>query len=540
MPRFLIVPSCLVSLFLGLLSSACECAELRGRIVDADSGETISARLYISSSDGEWYWAKSASDSGSAVEYRKQRTPESFELHTTLSAHDFVANLPPGDYTITAERGKEYLPTTKEVRVGDDPVTVEIPLRRWIDLAERGWYSGDTHVHRTLEDLPNIIMAEDLNVALPLTNWVTTAYTPPGRGNKNTGGDIKPELISIDDTHVIYPVNTEYEIFTVDGNRHTLGAVFLLNHQSPVTIGAPPVGPIASAARQQGALLDLDKHSWPWSMMLVPIMNVDLFELSNNHIWRTEFAFYDWTIHTKPDFVEIETTEKGFTEKGWMDFGFATYYALLNCGFRMRPTAGTASGVHPVPLGFGRVYVDLPEGFSYEGWIDGLDAGRSFVTTGPMLFVEYNGQPPGHIFENATASTGCHITGSAESAVPLDRIEVIVNGDVIETIPPLNESTETGGFRSPLDTTVDIDGTSWVVVRCFEKHAGDRLRFAHGSPVHFEVAGKPLRPRRAAVEYMIRRMEEELARHQGVLKDDALAEYRAALDIYRKIAEKAR
>ena len=49
------------------------------------------------------------------------------------------------------------------------------------------------------------------------------------------------------------------------------------------------------------------------------------------------------------------------------------------------PTGGTASGVHPVPLGFGRVYVHLPGGFSYKTWVSGLNQGRSFVTTGPML-----------------------------------------------------------------------------------------------------------------------------------------------------------
>ena len=26
-------------------------------------------------------------------------------------------------------------------------------------------------------------------------------------------------------------------------------------------------------------------------MMLVPVMPVDLFELSNNHVWRTKFGF---------------------------------------------------------------------------------------------------------------------------------------------------------------------------------------------------------------------------------------------------------
>ena len=64
-------------------------------------------------------------------------------------------------------------------------------------------------------------------------------------------------------------------------------------------------------------------------------------------------------------------------------YSIAGAYALLNCGFRLRPTAGTASGVHPVPLGFGRVYVHLPDGFDYAAWMKGLGAGRSFVTAAP-------------------------------------------------------------------------------------------------------------------------------------------------------------
>jgi len=61
-----------------------------------------------------------------------------------------------------------------------------------------------------------------------------------------------------------------------------------------LTLGAPPVTPVAEQARREGALLDLDKHDWPWSMALVPIMKVDLYELANNHLWRTEFGMSKW------------------------------------------------------------------------------------------------------------------------------------------------------------------------------------------------------------------------------------------------------
>ena len=100
---------------------------------------------------------------------------------------------------------------------------VEIRLRRWINMAKRGWYSSETHIHRTLQELPNVIQAEDLNVAMPLTYWVTRSGLPPTAGNKNIGGDIPDNLITVDPTHVIWPRNTEYEIFSVGPKRHTLG-----------------------------------------------------------------------------------------------------------------------------------------------------------------------------------------------------------------------------------------------------------------------------------------------------------------------------
>ncbi len=274
--------------------------------------------------------------------------------------------------------------------------------------------------------------------------------------------------------------------------------------------------------------------------MLIPVMDVDLFELSNNHVWRTEFAFKSWTIDTNPEFLGVETTKDGWTEQGWIDFGFGTYYSLLNCGFQIRPTAGTASGVHPVPLGFGRVYVYLKDGFKYSDWIEGLDAGRSFVTTGPMLFAKFNGQNPGHVFQADGSNNGkCHIAGNVQSLHPLTKIEVIVNGDVQESINPENTRADSGSYESRFDTNVTIDGTSWVCVRCFERQPDQRTRFAHTAPVHVEVKGKPLRPKRAEVRYMIQRMKEEIARNRSVLKPEELDEYRGALQVYEKIAERA-
>ena len=100
-----------------------------------------------------------------------------------------------------------------------------------------------------------------------------------------------------------------------------------------------------------------------------------------------------------------------------------------------------------MPLGFGRVYVHLPDGFTYEAWVAGLNAGRSFVTTGPMLLVQVNGQSPGRLFEQQEPKS-YRLSGSALSALPLERIEIMVNGEVARSIKPANRKTDQGASRA--------------------------------------------------------------------------------------------
>ncbi len=60
----------------------------------------------------------------------------------------------------------------------------------------------------------------------------------------------------------------------------------------------------------------------------------------------------------------------------------------MNLGFRLPPSAGSASGVLPNPVGYNRIYVQLDQPFSVDNWYAAYRDGDSFVTNGPMLFVE--------------------------------------------------------------------------------------------------------------------------------------------------------
>jgi hypothetical protein len=512
-------------------------ATIVGRIVDAQTGKPLAARVYVENAKAEWFFVQSTSAKGTAVPYDKTNwmQKQSFEKHTTISADPFKANLPPGEYTITVERGKEYFTETRQVSLGQADASVEIRLHRWINLAKRGWYSGETHIHRTLEELPNVIQAEDLNVAMPLTYWVTKSDTAPTSGDRNIGGEIPDGLITVDPTHVIWPRNTEYEIFSVGKKRHTLGALFFLNHKSVFNEGVPPWGPLAKRSRVEGTIFDMDKLDWPFSMTLPHSTGARLYELANNHMWRTQFAFKQWNSRT-PGFLQPPAGAKQGNEEEWLNYTLGQYYTLLNAGFPLVPTAGTANGVHPVPAGFSRVYVHLPEEFSYEKWLDGLKQGRSFVTTGPMLFAKANGQQPGTKLALGQGGGKVTVTGEVISETPVSFLEIVVNGRPIRKIRARPDTTPSGARRMTFSTALTMKTSGWVAVRCFEERPGGRLRFAHTGQWTIDVPGKPLLSSPEEKEYLVKRVQSEIDRSKGIVSAEAMAEYNAALDHYKNLA----
>src|SRR2546426_2176537 len=139
-------------------------------------------------------------------------------------------------------------------------------------------------------------------------------------------------------------------------------------------------------------------------------------------------------------------------ERQWTLYGFLNYNALLDCGFRLSPAAGTANGVHPVPLGFSRVYVHLDETFSFDSWMRGLAQGRSFVTTGPMLLAKVEGQWPGANFPVTNPSKDYALDCTVLSEQSLETIELVVNGVVTQRFDPQNRKAEAGSFESRVST----------------------------------------------------------------------------------------
>jgi hypothetical protein len=486
----------------------------------------VPARLYVGDDGGRFLLPAVTGDRSVALYDCTDAGTGIRETYAAVTRYPVELELPPGRCAVTIERGKEYLPLTEILDIpADASVEKTFRIRRLLSLAERGWYSADCHVHTPLADLPAAQLADDVNVTFPITAWATRSNqipsAAPGRKVPDRG-----ELVRIDDTHVYWNLNTEYEIFHLGDRPFILGAFMILGHQRPFTLTAPPVRPIAEEARGQGAIIDWEKHSWPWSNMLVPVAGIDTVELSNNSVWRQRtMSCYLWDRLPMPWVGTPPLNPEQF-----MHYGFESWYAMLNCGFALRPSAGTANGVHPVPLGHSRVYAHVDGPFTCEGWLAAWRQGRSFATNGPMLLLTADGLEPG---ERRSIPPGesvkIPVSIEAISIGDLDRVELVVNGEVMKSfvVPPASDRQRR--HRAAFDCTIEIDGTSWLATRCFEATPTNNPRYAHTGPIFFDDPSRPLRPHRRQIDYLVGDLTRQFERVREVLAAPALDEYTQAL-----------
>src|SRR5262249_46296996 len=124
---------------------------------------------------------------------------------------------------------------------------------------------------------------------------------------------------------------------------------------------------------------------------------------------------------------------------------------------------------------------------NYEKWIEGLKAGRSFVSNGPMLELTAENAGLGETLALETARN-VTIKGTAKSQFPLDKVEVIFNGKVIG-----NGELAADKLSAKVDFTIQLTRGGWLSLRAtgpgHRDHPGGTLD-AHTSPIYVTVAGK--------------------------------------------------
>ncbi len=370
---------------------------------------------------------------------------------------------------------------------------VEIQLEKaFKQLPVEGWYTGDVHVHHINAASALLEMkAEDLNVCNLLISDFTLDHA-------NFRGAVEP--IS-DSTHLIY-YNQEYR-------ENRLGHVNLLNlseliqpakqqrqHQYPLNIGA-----LDQAHEQGGHVSWAHFAAWPGleGPLAVVLKKVDAVELL-----CTIDPFH------QPIFASDVVPELP------MNSGLRLWYRLLNCGFRIPITAGTDKMGNFVTVGANRTYAEVGEEFNYQSWIDALNQGRTFVSNSPFLSFKVSERGPGETIK-AKKGESFKISAKVWSQMPLDKLEIVANGELLAEV-----SLENTEKHKSLEFSFQPTKSAWIAVRAYQSSQSDsrkgvsmserrnegggptllnryygtlrpEVAFAHTSPVYIEIDGKPLR-----------------------------------------------
>ena len=232
--------------------------------------------------------------------------------------------------------------------------------------------------------------------------------------------------------------------------------------------------------------------------------------------WSSALGKLDGIEWLSPDSWSLQTnTRQKIDVNGFGKINSAElWYHMLNCGIRLPLSGGTDKmGRTWIVGGKNRFYAKVND-WSWEGMMDGLKQGRTFVTNGPLLLVTANGQEIGAELKSDAASMDVKLNIKMTSEKPVDVVELIRNGKVEKTwsVSPNGKS-----FESSIDLTFETSG--WCAVRVKSKEPywdnwGRRksLTAAHTSP--FYITLKNTLPADSnSARYMIGRMNETIEWH---------------------------
>ena len=496
-----LMPCLSVLATLGPRAAALDAAEAVVHVAATDdAGHPLTVRMHIRSAQG-------AIVQPSGVFFRRDYL---------VFSGTVALRLEPGSYRYEMERGPEYPVAAGQFEAyAESSVIISATLTRIADLAAEGWWSGDLHIHREVADMELLMEADDLHVAPVITWW-----------NEKSQWQDAPlpaaPLQSLPGDRFIHAMAGEDE--------RNGGALLFFNLDEPLPItGAEkeypsPVVFAQMARTHPGVHIDVEKPFW-WDVPTwLALGLVDSIGLANNHMCRA--SMYESEAWGKPRDAERLPPPRGN--------GFWTqeiYYHVLNAGLRIPPSAGSATGVLPNPIGYDRIYVHMDGPLSYPAWWDNLRTGKSFVTNGPLLRVRANDHLPGHVFMKPEAIA---IDARLTSRDRVPALEVIHNGRIAMTVP-VNAPYQ----RLQFEFTPKESG--WFLVRAIA-NVPHTFRFASTAPFYIEKPGESECISRASCQFFLDWVRERIARvaiDDPAQRDEVLRWHRKAETFWKNRLEHA-
>ena len=437
-----------------------------------------------------------------------------------------LLRLPLGNYEFELERGPEYRTRHGRftiLKFADDSKKVD--MQRCVDMAAEGWYSGDLDVQRSPREIELLMDADDLHFAELVGPDSKAAQESQGEKVLQFNGNCFCGLGGVR----IDRAGTELLVFNADtlpsfdpaNDEYPPTVAFLLGHRGGAN---PPAGD------PEGRRIWVDvarPYSWDLPMLLAHGL-VDSIQVAHGQLCRT--TVLDTEGDGKPR--DRDRYRSPWGNGRWSQ---DIYFRVLDCGFRIPPTAGSASGASPNPVGYNRMYVHLDGAPSYDAWWHHLREGRATVTNGPLLRPSVHGELPGHVFRVAEGTTlELQIGLTLSTREPISYLDIVQNGEVVHSIP-FHEYAQAGALP-----TVKFDRSGWFLVRAVTD-LPKTYRFAMTAPWYVEV-GYERRISRASVQFFLDWVYER-ARAIHIADPDhrreVLAYHRTARDFWQALLEKS-
>jgi hypothetical protein len=448
-----------------------------------------------------------------------------FDLRNRPTAYgrELEVQVPAAPITVGCNRGIEYEPVSATVSPGPG-ATAEVELEpvHLYDPAARGWYGGDLHVHMnytgdqvaTPADAARMQLGEGLHLMNLVAANIGTALVYDREAFESTAGTDLPWSGSGSGNG---SEGDAVARFGVEFRNDLLGHVTALGPTgapSRYATGHPdgdhPVDwpPNAAACRELHDLGATVTATHPVMGRLTDGTAAGAFAAARSMSARELVADAPLGLVDSVDLLGPSDAA-----------GSALLYRhLLNCGLRLAATVGTDIWLSysrgPLlanPPGYARMYADLRGApLSVAAYQDAIRAGRTLATNGPWLELSVDRRPPGDVIEAADGDT---------LAV---TVRVEGNGaDRVELVGPDGVITSSDG---DIDTTVTVDGSLWLCAVATGPPTRECLGpsvFAHTSPVHVEVAGRPV-VRAASAEWLLDWLDrlEALLRSDGRFDND--------------------
>ncbi|HXJ61601.1 MAG TPA: CehA/McbA family metallohydrolase [Verrucomicrobiae bacterium] len=482
---------------------------LRLLLKDAHTGDPVTARVSVKQQGGKYHF------------------PFGSLYRLTSGAGHFYAReaaeliLPAGQFTIQAWHGPEYLVHQQSLEiVADRNQEVTVAFDRWINMPEKGWFSGENHIHANYgygawhndpETVRDQCEAENLHVA----NVVVANSDGDGVFDRDYFLG-RPDPLSSSRTIIYW--NEEF--------RSTIWGHLTLGQLSQL------VEPIFTGFKDTTNPWDV-----PSNADIAQRTHTQRGTVSYTHPASTPESLYDGAYAAKG--LPVDAALGRIDTLDVMGSGYEAslrlWYRLLNCGFRLPAAAGTdvfLNRITSYPPGWGRCYVKLTNGLSYAEWMRGQKDGRSFITTGPTLEWTAAGLQPGDTLR-LDSPNKVRVQAQALSQFPIKSLELIANGTVVAAT-----NSASGQRELTLNEEFTAERSGWMAVRCASGsvgYPGSPAFGAHSNPIYLEVQGHPLESRADAQYFLawIDRLEADLKKRDRL--PGSVEQVRAQLETARGV-----